>query len=81
MLTNHKCCGALFAKQSKLVFLIYTNDLIFYKKALSSIAKFNGITSMKTHVEFEHIKLIALIKMAITKELVDVSHIWQLGKK
>jgi hypothetical protein len=75
MLKNHKCCGALFGKQNKLVFLIYTNDLIFYTKVLSSIAKLNGITPMKTHVEFAHTKVVALIKLAITKELVDASHI------
>jgi hypothetical protein len=36
---------------------------------------------MKTHVESTHSKLVVFKKLAIIKELVDVSHNQQLGKQ
>jgi hypothetical protein len=36
---------------------------------------------MKTHVEFAHSELVVFKKLASIKELVDVSHNQQLGKK
>jgi hypothetical protein len=41
ILTNHKCYGALFAKQSELVFLICANNLL-YENALSNMVRLIG---------------------------------------
>jgi hypothetical protein len=53
------------------------------QKGLIKYVKINGITPMKTHVEFAHPKLVAHRKLAITKELIVVvaSHSRQFGKK
>ncbi len=42
------------------------------RKSLIKYGKINGITPMKTHVEFTHPKLVVHTKLAIVEELVVV---------
>ncbi len=53
------------------------------QKGLIKYDKINGITPMRTHVEYVHPKLVGCRKLAITKELIVVatSHSQQGGKK
>ncbi len=43
------------------------------RKGLIKYGKINGITPMKTHVEFAHPKLVARKNLTITKELVIIA--------
>jgi hypothetical protein len=42
------------------------------QKDIIKYDKINGITPMRTHVEFSHPKLVAYRKLAITKELIVI---------
>jgi hypothetical protein len=42
------------------------------RKGLIKYGKINGITPMRTHVEFTHPKLVACRKLAIAKKLVVI---------
>ncbi len=80
ILRSHRCCGALFIEQSKLVFLTYAQRFTL-QKGFIKYGKINGITPMRTHLESTHPKLVACKKLAIIEELVVASHNQQFRKQ
>jgi hypothetical protein len=73
-------CIIYKTKQASVFYLCQCSIL---RKGLIKYGKINGITPMRTHVEFAHPKLVAHIKLTIIEELIAIvtSHNQQLGKK